>query len=80
VAVELEQCLAWLADVEDADDFRVLREGCQEVGVVRGGGEAEEGRRVGHGLLGEGGGDAAGCGVVVWWVLVEVSSEYREWG
>ena len=27
MAVELEQCLAWLAHVEDANDFRVLREG-----------------------------------------------------
>ena len=60
MAVQLQERLPGLPHVEDADDLGVLREGREEVRVVGGGGEAEEGRRVGHGLLGERGGDAAG--------------------
>lgn len=36
VALELEEGLAWLSDVEDADDVRVLGEGRKEVGVMGG--------------------------------------------
>lgn len=64
VAFEFEERLARLADVEDADAVAVLGEGGEEMGVVGGGGEAEERGRVGHGLLGCGGGEVAwavGC-------------------
>lgn len=40
VAFELEECLAWLADVEDPDDVGVLREGREEVRVMGRGGDA----------------------------------------
>lgn len=60
MAAEFEQGLAGLADVEDADYVGICGEGGEEVGVVWGGGEAEEWRRVGHCLLSFGGGHAAG--------------------
>jgi hypothetical protein len=47
VAFEFEQGLAWLTHVEDADCGGVGGEGGEEVGVVGGGGDAEEGWRVG---------------------------------
>lgn len=58
MAAEFEEGLAWLADVEDADDVRVCGEGGEEVEVVGGGGEAEE-----RGWGGEGGFAWAGGGV-----------------
>lgn len=51
VAFEFEEGLTRLPDVEDADAVAVLGEGGEEVGVVGGCGEAEEGRGVGHCLL-----------------------------
>lgn len=51
MAFELEKRLTRLSDVEDADTVAVLGKGGQEVGVVRGGGEAEEWGCVGHSLL-----------------------------
>ncbi len=48
MAAEFEQRLAWLADVEDADQRGVGGDGGEEMGVVRGGGDAEEWRRVGE--------------------------------
>jgi hypothetical protein len=62
VAFEFEESLAWLADVEDADCGGVLGEGGEEVGVMGGGGDAEEGRRVGQSLAGAGGGGGHGVG------------------
>ena len=40
MALEFEEGLARLADVEDADAVAVLGEGSEEVGVVGRGGEA----------------------------------------
>ncbi len=40
MAVQFEERLAGLPDVKDADDRRVLREGSEEVGVVRGSGDS----------------------------------------
>lgn len=48
MAVEFEEGLARLADVENADDGGVLRECGEEVCVMRGGGDAEERRWVGE--------------------------------
>lgn len=42
VAFELEERLAWLSDVEDANDGGVLGEGGEEVSIVRRGGDAEK--------------------------------------
>ena len=44
VAVELEEGLPRLADVQDSDEGRVGGDGGKEVGVVRGGGNTEERR------------------------------------
>jgi hypothetical protein len=52
VAVQFEKSLPRLSHVKNTDDFGILREGGEEMGVVRRGGEAEEGRCVGHCLLG----------------------------
>jgi hypothetical protein len=48
VAFEFQEGLTWLAHVEDADGGGVRREGGEEVRIVRGGGDAEEGRWVGQ--------------------------------
>lgn len=70
-----------MSDVEDADAVAVLGEGGEEMGVVRGGGEAEEGWGVRHGLLGCGGRDVAGA--VGSWARRELSCRCwdgsREW-
>ena len=51
MAFELQQSLAWLSDIEDADAIAVLGEGGKEMRVVWRSGEAEEGRGVRHCLL-----------------------------
>lgn len=62
MAAELEKGLAWLADVEDADQVAVGGKGGEEVGVVRRGGETEERRGVRESLLRFGWGLAASRG------------------
>lgn len=61
MAFEFQERLARLADVKDADTVAVLGESGEEVGVVRGGGQAKERRGVRHCLLGCGGGEVAGA-------------------
>lgn len=50
VALEFEEGGSGLADVEDADDVALLGKGGEEVGVVWGGCETEEGRGRREGL------------------------------
>lgn len=65
MAAEFEEGLARLADIEDPDEGGVCGDCGEEVGVVRGGGNAEEGWWEGEvGTLSPGRGWGVGAGRV----------------
>lgn len=75
VAAELQQGLPGLTNVENANGVRVLGESREQMGIVRGGGEAQKGRRVGHCLLGHCRADPTAIGV--WYQVSNESFVYN---